>query len=290
MKKVMDMFDKKSRNNDIKRIVIIGHGFVGKAVDYGFSHQLVKKFIIDPIYGNSVNDLRLNEKDVIFVCVPTPMGQDGSIDTTILDRVMSKLIKKLNPYGNTRIIIKSTITPDVVEKYNRPGVIYNPEFLTERSANEQFVNPEFHIFGGRYEDTSTLELLYKEYSLCSPCPSHHMTIQEASFVKYGINTFLATKVTFFNQLYDAIGDTESNFSRVIKAIGSDSRIGPSHSKVPGFDGKQGFGGACFPKDVSALTKYSKRFTLLEKCVTINNEYRKEYDKDDREILQNIKYD
>ena len=67
------------------------------------------------------------------------------------------------------------------------------------------------------------------------------------------------------------------------------RKGESGSES-GFDGKQGFGGACFPKDVSALTKYSKRFTLLEKCVTINNEYRKEYDKDDREILQNIKYD
>lgn len=290
MKMVMDMFDKDSGKQNFKRITIVGHGFVGKAVEYGFSHQLVKKFIVDPIYGNTIDDVRLNRNDAVFVCVPTPMGKDGSIDTTILDNVMTKLMKRLNSYGSTKIIIKSTVTPDVIEKYNRPGVIYNPEFLTERSANEQFVNPEFHILGGRYEDTLEIETLYKKYSLCSPCPTHHMTIQEASFVKYGINAFLATKVTFFNQLYDAIGDTDCNFANVIKAIGSDSRIGPSHSKVPGFDGKQGFGGACFPKDVSALTKYSKRFTLLEKCVTINNEYRKKYDKDDREILQNIKYD
>ena len=116
-----------------------------------------------------------------------------------------------------------------------------------------------------------------------------MTVEEASFVKYTINSFLALKVTFFNQLYDAVGETDANFARIIQAVGSDPRIGHSHTKVPGFDGKQGFGGACFPKDVSALINTTKVFTILEECVTINNQYRNKYEKDDREVLQNINY-
>ena len=116
-----------------------------------------------------------------------------------------------------------------------------------------------------------------------------MTLEEASFVKYAINSFLAMKVLFFNQLYDAIGETNANFATIIKAVGMDDRIGSSHTKVPGFDGKQGYGGACFPKDTSAFTKFSDQFTLLAKCVNINNEYRQQYELDNREIEQHVDY-
>ena len=69
----------------------------------------------------------------------------------------------------------------------------------------------------------------------------------------------------------------------------DSRIGSSHTKVPGFDGKQGYGGACFPKDTLAITKYTNKLTLLEKAIIINNDYRLQYELDDREKEQNVKY-
>ena len=174
------------------KILIVGHGFVGKAVDYGFSHPQVEKTIVDPNYGLTISDV------------------------------------------------------DVAS-------------------------------------------LYDEYSLCDPCPALHMTHEEASFVKYTINSFLAMKVLFFNQLYDAIGETNANFATIIKAVGMDDRIGSSHTKVPGFDGKQGYGGACFPKDTSAFTKFSDQLTLLAKCVNINNDYRLQYDLDEREIEQNVKY-
>jgi UDPglucose 6-dehydrogenase len=97
------------------------------------------------------------------------------------------------------------------------------------------------------------------------------------------------KVTFFNQLYDAIGREGETFNKVVKAIGSDPRIGHSHTKVPGPDGKQGYGGACFPKDTAALVKFDEGFTLVEKCIRINNEYRKRYELDDREKEQKVKY-
>lgn len=263
------------------KIGIIGHGFVGKAVEYGFTHPGVEIHIADPKYGTTVNELP--PCNYYFVCVPTPFGADGTIDTSILDLVMEKLVSV-----NGVVVVKSTVTPDVITKWHN-HIVYNPEFLTEKSANEQFVNPEFHIFGGFEVYTEEVERLYKEFSLCTPCPALHMSLEEASFVKYTINSFLAMKVTFFNQLYDAVGDTNANFGTIIKAVGCDGRIGPSHTKVPGFDGRQGYGGACFPKDTAAFVSYNSRLTLLEECIKINNMYRSRYDLDNREKEQNVIY-
>lgn len=266
------------------KLAIIGHGFVGKAVDYGFTNNLVEKIIIDPKYGTTTKDLP-KDVDIAFVCVPTPMGDSGSIDASILNRVMMDLLEM---YNIKLIIIKSTVTPDIIKKYSSV-VVYNPEFLTERAAKEEFINPQFHIFGGDPQFTSLAVDLYTTFSLCNPCPVYCMTAEEASFVKYAINSFLAMKVTFFNQLYDAVSDTDANFSVIAKVVGVDKRIGASHSKSPGPDGKQGFGGSCFPKDISAFTSFSTRLTLLEECIRINNEYRSKYELDEREKAQNVKY-
>lgn len=266
------------------KLAIIGHGFVGKAVDYGFTNNLVEKIIIDPKYGTTTKDLP-KDVDIAFVCVPTPMGDSGSIDASILNRVMMDLLEM---YNIKLIIIKSTVTPDIIKKYSSV-VVYNPEFLTERAAKEEFINPQFHIFGGDPQFTSLAVDLYNTFSLCNPCPVYCMTAEEASFVKYAINSFLAMKVTFFNQLYDAVSDTDANFSVIAKVVGVDKRIGASHSKSPGPDGKQGFGGSCFPKDISAFTSFSTRLTLLEECIRINNEYRSKYELDEREKAQNVKY-
>lgn len=268
-------------------VLIIGHGFVGKAVDYGFCHPDVNKVIVDPKYGNSIDDIPDYTYSCCFVCVPTPMGDDGTVNSDIItDVVRSCVGKKIE-----MVVVKSTITPDIIVELKKifKHIVYNPEFLTEKSANEQFVDPQFHIFGGDKEDCQSLQEYYNDYSLCNDCPTFTMSLEEASFVKYTINSFLAMKVTFFNQLYDAISDTDANFARVIKAVGADSRIGSSHTKVPGFDGKQGYGGACFPKDTSAFTKFSNKLTLLEECIRINNNYRLQHELDDREIEQNVNY-
>lgn len=270
------------------KLLIIGHGFVGKAVDYGFTNLKVEKTIIDPKYGSSIKDINITEHDLTFVCVPTPMMDDGDIDTRILEEVLDYFNSgyRLN---HQLLVIKSTVTPDIIRKYAGPGIVYNPEFLREKTANDDFVNPDFHLFGGNSYDTRRLELLYSDFSLCKLCPAYHVNAEEASFIKYGINTFLSTKVTFFNQLYDSMKDTSANFNVVTKVMESDPRIGNTHNRVPGFDGKRGFGGACFPKDTMAFTHYTDKMTLLEKVIEINNEYRKDYTKDSREIEQNIKF-
>lgn len=267
------------------RVAIIGHGFAGKAVDYGFTHNMVEKIIIDPKYGTTTKDLN-DDIDIAFVCVPTPMADDGRIDASILDSVM----QELQLLDNLKlIIIKSTVTPDIIDNYAYDGIVYNPEFLTERSAKEDFVNPQFHIFGGEPRATKVAQDFYSTFSLCNPCQSYFMSHKEASFVKYAINSFLALKVTFFNQLYDAVNDTGANFAPIMKVVGLDSRVGHSHTRAPGPDGKQGFGGACFPKDVSAFVAFSNRLTLLKECIKINNTYRSKYELDEREKEQNVNY-
>lgn len=266
------------------KVGIVGHGFVGKAVEYGFNHPQVEIQIIDPKYGTSVDDL--SECDVTFVCVPTPMSVDGSIDSNILENVMNQL----TPWHAGLIVVKSTITPNLAERFQKHGVVYNPEFLREKSAANDFVNPDIHVFGGDPADVDLLEAIYKEYSLCRPCPVFKMTAKEASYVKYAINNFLALKVTFFNQLYDTAVADNANISAIINAVGADPRIGYSHVRVPGFDGKRGFGGSCFPKDTSAFVHFTDKMTLLEKVIEINNQYRSQYDYDDREKEQNISFE
>lgn len=269
------------------KITIIGHGFVGKAIDYAFQDD-VEKQIIDPKYDVHLHDVRL-AADVTFVCVPTPMHEDGQCDVSILEDVLSKITQRRSGL----IVVKSTVPPDQIENLFRGSakhrIVYNPEFLTEKNANEDIINPFVHIFGGNIEQTEKLEGFYRDYSICKPCPVFHMSPTDASFVKYGINTFLATKVTFFNELYDTIKDFGGNYGRIANAIGTDPRIGHSHTRVPGFDGKRGFGGACFPKDVSAFINFTTHMPLLEYVMDRNNKYRSEYEKDDREKEQNIQY-
>ena len=270
------------------KMTIVGHGFVGKAVDFGFTNPSVTKTIIDPLYNITLEDASLNE-DVTFVCVPTPMGEDGAIDCSIVVDTVRKLLLRRSGI----IVIKSTVTPDVIEKFATPHgslrVVYNPEFLTEKNACEDFVNPSMHIFGGNKDATERLEGIYKDYSLCKPCPVYHMSATDASFVKYGINCFLASKVTWMNQFYDVIKNFGGNYGIISNAIGTDPRIGGSHITVPGFDGKRGYGGACFPKDTSAFAKFAKSFSVLEKVIEENNNYRSCYDKDEREKAQNVNY-
>lgn len=272
------------------KMLIVGHGFVGKAVDYGFNTKMVEKTIIDPIYGSTLKDTKDIDVDVTFVCVPTPMGNNKEVDASIV----IDTVKQLRRRRAGIIVIKSTITPDVVHELTKGStgkrVIYNPEFLTEKNANEDFVNPQMHVLGGVREHTEKLYSMYCDYSLCKPCPVHHITAVDASFVKYGINTFLASKVLWFNQFYDVVEASGGNYNRIINSIGVDNRIGSSHTRVPGHDGRRGYGGACFPKDTSAFSNFAQTFTVLDKVIEENNNYRKDYDKDERELAQNVTYD
>lgn len=283
------------KKNKKLRLGIVGHGFVGKATDWGFNKK-VEKFIVDPVYKTNVKDLSNFDPDLIFICVPTPMNNDGSQDSSIIQTVVSELLE----YCPDAIkIIKSTVLPSILNKlsYVDPKIIYNPEFLREKHANEDFVNSDMIIFGGDRGISSQVSSAYLDHSRCKTKEHIFTDLETASMIKYTINTFLASKVIFFNEIHSIfekmnVSDTWKVFTSIISR---DQRIGTSHMDVPGHDGKKGFGGACFPKDTLALAKYAKEQNiepkLLTSAIKINNKIRNEYKSlDSRETQQNVTFD
>ena len=287
-----------SPNNPL-RMGIVGHGFVGKAVEYGFYHTMVEHFLVDPNYDTSLDDLIKWTPQVVFVCAPTPQNSEtGFVDSSIVEDAVLKLMHHTNAF----VVVKSTVTPDIIDRlYNSMDprdfdrFVYNPEFLTEKSACEDFVNAEYHVFGGTASACDEISQIYDVFSNCKSDKYYRMSGCEASFVKYATNAFLATKLTFFNQLRDLVDGFDCSYNIITRAMGADDRVGIKHTRVPGPDKKRGFGGACLPKDTMALLKFSEtrgkenRFDLLENVLTINNEYRKIYELDQREKVNNITF-
>ena len=276
------------------KVGIIGLGFVGSALLNGLKDN-VEVMKIDPKIGTSTNDLLNFNPDVIFISVPTPMNNDGTQDISILDGVINE-IKSLKL--ESLVVLKSTLLPSSIKLIEKKieRFVYNPEFLREKTASEDFINSSFIIFGGNDNNSKILSDFYTNYTLCKSGDHVFLNAVEASLVKYAINSFLATKVIFFNQLFDIFAKLgpSGNWNKVIDAVGKDNRVGISHMEVPGHDGRKGFGGACFPKDTNALNELSKSlgadFSLLQNVIMINNQIRMSYnDETEREKEQNIKF-
>ena len=266
------------------KLGIVGHGFVGSAVDQGFTRDC-SKFIVDPKHNNnSIQDLIDFAPVATFVCVPTPQAESGEANTEIIKLVLTDL----NKYKNHLVIIKSTVPAyrlqQFQEQFQNLNIVYNPEFLTEKNYIDDFRNPPMHVFGGERANTDLVEQIYKNHSVCSTCPVFHTDIVTASFVKYSINSFLATKVTFFNELYDAYrASGGKEFDKLTDIVSTDPRMGSSHMRVPGNDGQRGYGGSCFPKDTAALAYFAREiletpFTQLETSIRINEDLRKKNSK------------
>ncbi len=276
------------------KIGIIGYGFVGKALACGVKNN-VEILKIDPILKTNIKDLVTFKPDICFICVPTPMNENGTQDLSIIEKVISDLI--VNSISST-IVIKSTILPNYVKKLEEliPDLVLNPEFLRERHANNDFINSKLIILGGNRLSADAVADFYTNHTNCITTSYKFTDLISASLIKYSINTFLSTKVIFFNQLYEIFSQSNPgiDWEEFINIISTDERIGNSHMQVPGIDGKFGFGGPCLPKDCNALIAYSddigKPFEILKKCTEINNKIRKKYKKlSQREIDQNINY-
>ena len=277
------------------KIGIIGYGFVGKALAAGLNED-VSLLKIDPKLNTNINDLIDFKPNAIFICVPTPMNEDFSQDISILNDV----IKKLNVLNlQSLIVIKSTVLPKYIIEIEKQisEFIYNPEFLREKHANQDFIDSKLIVFGQNNTSAKKLEEIYRDHSKCICTDYIYTDAIAASLIKYSINSFLATKVTFFNELNSLFNQsgTEESWDNFILAIANDPRIGNSHMQVPGHDGRLGFGGACLPKDSNAFNIYSEEvgepLSLLKKVIKTNNKIRAKYNvKTLRELEQNVKYD
>ena len=274
------------------KIGIVGYGFVGKALADGLKDN-VETSLIDPKLNTDIIDLAAFSPEIIFICVPTPMNDDGTQDITILESV----INDINTHCSEAIVVlKSTVLPSNVKNIENicSSFILNPEFLREDFASQDFINSDLILFGGQKAVTKRLSNFYNDHTKCINKDHIFVDLLSASLIKYTINSFLATKVIFFNEIKTIFDKSETNESweNFVNALSTDSRIGDSHMKVPGPDGRNGFGGACFPKDTNALYQYSKEinadFKLLAEVISLNNKIRAEYNNPtDRELEQNI---
>jgi UDPglucose 6-dehydrogenase len=239
---------------DRPKIGIVGLGFVGSAIrdamDIHCDLILVDK---DPTRSShTFEDLKTCEG--VFVSVPTPFGEDGQCDTSALEYVL----EQLKGYDGV-IISKCTAPPLTYKALNdaHPNLVHAPEFLTAANASLDYVNGKFIIIGGRVQAYREQAERIIKMGQSSAERIAHCTIEEASLVKYTINSFLATKVTFMNEIYQLANAIGADYKMVSWMATLDNRIGDSHMKVPGLDGQLGFGGMCFPKDTSALLKYAE---------------------------------
>jgi UDPglucose 6-dehydrogenase len=253
-------------------IGVIGTGFVGTAVIEGFkssfeimSYDKKDAFVTSILEVDFGPNRIQTETDIpfecivgnvdgpIFVCVPTPMNFDGSCDTSIVANVVMSLdaaARKLNKH--ITIAIKSTVTPGVSQYLDDicscSNICFNPEFLVEKTSIEDFKNQNRIVLGGK--DVAALKELYNKAFPGVEIIETGNT--EAEMVKYVTNCFLSVKVAFANEIKQICDKLTINYNEVINCAMRDKRLGESHWAVPGPDGLLGFGGKCFPKDLSAL--------------------------------------
>lgn len=237
-----------------QKIGIVGIGFVGSAIKDAMEDicdlVLVDK---DPTRGTHKFEDLFN-CEAIFVCVPSPQGDDGRCDTSILESVLECL------QNFTGVVIsKCTASPDVYTQLNLkyPNLVHAPEFLVAATASRDYMNGKFAFIGGRVQAyrnqaAEVIKLGQRNLEI-----THHCSIAEAAMAKYTINTFLATKVVWMNELSQLCEKMGIDYNTVINMVKSDPRIGNSHLRVPGPDNSFGFGGACFPKDTAALLKIAE---------------------------------
>jgi UDPglucose 6-dehydrogenase len=254
------------------KIGLFGLGYVGSAVAHTHrNHTLVIK---DPKLGEKSATIdEIKTCDAVYVCVPTPMLANGHCD----DSYVKSVLLELQDYKKV-IICKSTVPPGVyVQLQNMyPNIVHAPEFLTAANAIQDYETSTWALIGGLKEFCQQAETVIKASTI--QATHYHITnIATASLFKYMANTFMATKVTLMNDLYHLANVIGVDWTEIKTISKNDPRLGTSHWDVPGPDGKFGYGGACFPKDVSAIIEHGKELNtsqeLLESVRKINLENR-----------------
>jgi len=242
--------------NKPPKVGIVGLGFVGSAIRDNMEHAC-DLILVDPPKGLQGKYEDLLDCEGVFICVPSPQGDDGSCDTSYLESALDKLAS----LGYNGVIIsKSTAPPSVYKtlQTKHKNLVHAPEFLTAADASRDYANGKFAIIGGcvgAYQRDAERIIRWGQPGIGENV--RFCTIDEAALAKYTINTYLATKVSFMNEIHNVAIAGGMNYNTVISMVNLDSRIGSSHLKVPGPDGLFGFGGACFPKDTAALLKYAE---------------------------------
>ncbi|MDO8727284.1 MAG: UDP-glucose/GDP-mannose dehydrogenase family protein [Candidatus Methanoperedens sp.] len=241
--------------------------------------ELLKKHAGKRIHATSDYDLAVINSDVSFICVGTPSDSNGNIDLGIVRAASASLgeaLKKKKDYHV--VVVKSTVVPETTEKVILPiiekhsgkssrdfGIAMNPEFLREGKAIHDFMHPDKIVVGSL--DKRSGDIVASLYSEL-PCEVTRTNPRTAEMIKYVNNSFLATKISFSNEVGNICKELGIDTYEVMKAVGKDFRIGPHF-----LNSGAGFGGSCFPKDVKALIGKAKEIgyepQLLKSVIAVN---------------------
>lgn len=268
------------------KIGIAGNGMVGGAVLRYFQKVGARTVVYDK-FKNHGSISQLNEADIIFVCVPTPYKRIGGFDLSFIEDVIKKI------KGKKVVVIKSTVLPGTTEKlqkkYSRHKFLFNPEFLSEATADKDMQNPDIQVVGytkkSRQIARDVLNLLPKAHF------ERILPAGEAEMVKYFHNTHGAIKVIFANQIYDLCQALKINYDDVMNTVYHSRNIQiPQYLKV-WHKNFRGYGGTCFPKDMRALIwladKLKVDFSLHKTAEKINNRLMKKQGIKDSEKMGKV---
>jgi len=256
-------------------IGIWGTGIVGsatgKVLEQAHKVYYYDRFKKDPKL--SIDKELVDNCQIIFITVPTPMLQSGRIG---IRDIKDSLIQIQRLTKSCKIIvIKSTVTPDTTKRFARRfpqfNFAHNPEFLRAKYAYEDMLNSKRIVIGVDKDETfQALEKIYQE--VFKEVPIIKTTFEEAEIVKYASNILLAGQIALANELYQICRQLRIDYKIVERVLGYDKRIG-TNIKMPGLDGKLGFGGVCFPKDLNAMIYKAReagyRPYLLEEIWRLN---------------------
>jgi UDPglucose 6-dehydrogenase len=281
----------------MKNFAVFGQGFVGGSLTTVFSERGFNVYSFD-IMGKVAKggtdllsssdyetvktspttfihrcESKADFSGVYFVCLPTPMFPSGAADLRIVESVLDVLATASSDTETTQriAVVKSTVPPGSVERWNRKyndknlHIVFNPEFLTEANALEDMRNQNRIILGGPRPWINTVKMIFQ-----TAFPKVQLiktSSTTAEMVKYVTNCFLATKVSFANEMYQTCFELNKHglnvdYDKVIEYAKHDHRLGETHWAVPGPDGNYGFGGHCFPKDLNALMFLAKKYGVL----------------------------
>jgi len=239
------------------KIGIIGCGFVG-----GTTLEVLKNYYEVVAYDKFKREYmdnfdNLASCEVIFIAVPTPMQDSGKIDLSILHEVLDSL-KNLNFKEKPILVIRSTAIPGTTEELSKKydfEFVYNPEFLREKNALDDFKNTNRVILGS--DRNINFEKIKSIYSSFLPKARYFFTDwKTAEMAKYAANSVLTSQIIMANEIYQICKKLDIDYNKIKNILSLDNRIA-KNIDVPGPDGNLGFGGKCFPKDLNAIIQLAK---------------------------------
>lgn len=270
-------------------IGVIGLGVVGRAVYKAFKdntqldvcgYDKVGEFSSQECFANTM------KAEVVFVCVPTPTI-NGSQDLTALKEVITEL--RLINYKGV-VCIKCTVLPGTcqeLQELSGLNIVHNPEFLTAAKPYKDFMNQKSILLSGKQDDVTRLVGVYVAlfgHKIEFLASEDYRTTELA---KYYSNCFLAAKVTFANEMYDICEKLGADYEAVRQMAVSQGLIGVNHTRVPGPDGKFGYGLGCLPKETLALQAFCKELNLKQEVLNAaieGNTRRRTFDSHCREVI------